>query len=132
VNVTTIIVNGIAAAAVIAAIALFLRRGRWKRREKLIGYGISLIAFGIFFGPEPSPMHPVKDFVFRLGAMGKPVVLFAGFFAVLLLVSIVLNRSICAWGCQFGVLQDLIHRDINNWVDLYVQALLLFFSVLSV
>ena len=100
-----------------AAIALFLRRGTWERREKLIGYGVSLIAFGIFFGPEPSPMHPVKDFVFRLGAMGKPVILFAGFFAVLLLVSIVLNRAICAWGCQFGVLQDLIHRIFRNKKD---------------
>ena len=101
----------------IAAVALLLRRGTWERREKIIGYSISLLAFGVFFGPEPSPMHPVKDFVFRLAAMGKPMVLFAGFFAVLLLASIVLNRSICAWGCQFGVLQDLIHRIFRNKKD---------------
>lgn len=97
--------------------AHFLRRGTWKRREKMIGYGISLFAFGIFFGPEPSPMHPVKDFVFLLGAMGKPVIIFIGFIAVLLVASVVLNRAICAWGCQFGVLQDFIHRIFRNKKD---------------
>lgn len=97
--------------------AVFLRRGNWKRREKLTMYGISLFIFGVFFGTEPSPMHPVKDFIFRLGAMGKPVVIFAVFFLVLLFVSIIVNRSICAWGCQFGVLQDFIHRLFRNKKD---------------
>ncbi len=97
--------------------AVFLRRGNWKRREKLTMYGISLFIFGVFFGTEPSPMHPVKDFIFRLGAMGKPVVLFLVFFLVLLIISIILNRSICAWGCQFGVLQDFIHRLFRNKKD---------------
>ena len=98
-------------------IAVVIRRGKWQRREKLAMYGISLFIFGIFFGPEPSPMHPVKDFIFRLGAVGKPVFLFAGFFLVLLIISIILNRSICAWGCQFGVLQDFIHRLFRNRKD---------------
>lgn len=102
---------------IIALIAIFIRRGNWKRREKLIAYGISLLIFGVFFGPEPSPMHPVKDFVYRLGAMGTPVVLFLIFFLVLLIGSIILNRSICAWGCQFGVMQDFIYRLFRNEKD---------------
>jgi polyferredoxin len=101
----------------IFVVALFLRRGTWGRREKMIGYGVSLLAFGVFFGPEPSPMHPVKDFVFRLGAMGKPVPIFLAFIAVLLVASVALNRSICAWGCQFGVFQDFIHRIFRNKKD---------------
>ena len=103
--------------AIIALIAFFMRRGNWMRREKLAAYGISLFIFGVFFGAEPSPMHPVKDFIFRLGAMGMPVVLFLIFFLVLLIVSILLNRSICAWGCQFGVLQDFVHRLFRNRKD---------------
>jgi polyferredoxin len=103
--------------AFVTIVALFLRRGNWRRREKLIGYGISSLVFGIFFGPEPSPMHPVKDFIFRLGAMGRPVVVFLVFILVLLVASVVLNRSICGWGCQFGVLQDFINRLFRNPKD---------------
>ncbi len=98
-------------------VALFLRRGKWQRREKLIGYGVSLLMFGVLFGPEPSPMHPVKDFIFRLGAAGTPVFLFLVSFLILLLASIILNRSVCAWGCQFGVLQDFVHRLFRNKKD---------------
>ncbi len=101
----------------IAAGAFLLKKRVLKFRSKLVFYGAAVLLFGVFFGPEPSPMHPVKDFIFRLGAMGTPVVLFLAFFAVLLIVSVVLNRSICAWGCHFGVFQDFIHRLFRNKKD---------------
>ena len=65
-----------------------------------------------FYSPYTCLFTPRK-----LAAPGKPVALFLAFFLVLLLASVILNRSICAWGCQFGVLQDFVHRLFRNRKD---------------
>jgi len=73
-------------------------------------YLAAVVLFGVIFGADPSPMGPVKDAIALYGAKGvvfKPrMVALAIFLGTVLLV----NKSICAWGCQFGTLQDLLFR----------------------
>jgi NAD-dependent dihydropyrimidine dehydrogenase PreA subunit len=71
---------------------------------------ISLMVFGVAMGSDPSPMGTVKDAIYLYGsakAIFPPrMVALAIFLAIVVLA----NKYICAWGCQVGVLQDLLFR----------------------
>ena len=71
---------------------------------------ISLMVFGVAMGSDPSPMGTVKDAIHLYGsakAIFPPrMIALAIFLAIVFLV----NKYICAWGCQVGVLQDLLFR----------------------
>lgn len=71
---------------------------------------ISVLLFGVIMGSDPSPMGTVKDAIHLYGASGAvfPPRMIALF--VFLLIVFLVNKYICAWGCQVGVLQDLIFR----------------------
>jgi ferredoxin len=73
-------------------------------------YGIAVVVFGIALGSDPSPMGTVKDAVVLYGArhvvFWPRAIAFGIFFAMVVLA----NKFICAWGCQFGTVQDLIFR----------------------
>jgi NAD-dependent dihydropyrimidine dehydrogenase PreA subunit len=71
----------------------------------------AVVLFGIVLGADPSPMGTVKDAVVLFGQTKVifPPRLIA--FTLMLIGGIlVANKFLCAWGCQFGTLQDLIFR----------------------
>jgi polyferredoxin len=71
---------------------------------------VSILLFGVAMGSDPSPMGTVKDAIHLYGSSGAvfPPRMIA--LTVFLLIVFAVNKYICAWGCQLGVLQDLIFR----------------------
>ena len=104
-------------ATVIFVMALLVRRGWLDRRTRKGYYLGAVVLFGVAFGSDPSPMGTVKDAIVLLakdGVVFPPrLIALAGF----LLTVILANKAICAWGCQFGVLQDLVFRLNRNRAD---------------
>jgi Pyruvate/2-oxoacid:ferredoxin oxidoreductase delta subunit len=66
--------------------------------------------FGIVLGSDPSAMGTVKDAITLYASRGVifPPRMVA--LTVFLLMVLIANKFICSWGCQAGVLQDLIFR----------------------
>ena len=86
-------------------------------RIRLFSAAAGTLLFGVVLGADPSPMGTVKDAVFLLTAhqtvfMPRIVAL------VVFLATVVLaNKFICSWGCQFGLLQELLFRFGRNAKD---------------
>ena len=80
-------------------------------------YLLAIAVFGVVLGADPSPMGTVKDAI-HLFAVSKvvfpPRMIALGVF---LLIVFLANKFICSWGCQFGVLQDMIFRLNRNAKD---------------
>ena len=87
-----------------------IRKGRITARNRKWIYMASAGIFGVILGSDPNPMGTVKDAIVLLGSKGVifPPRLIA--FGIFLLMVILANTFICSWGCQLGVLQDLIFR----------------------
>lgn len=104
----------IAWAVFLAVVFSVLRRGALRERKRRVVYAIGVLLFGVILGADPAPMGTVKDAVALYGAnrVVFPPRMIA--LAVFLLMVVIANKSICAWGCQAGALQDLgfrINRD---------------------
>jgi len=100
-------------AAMIGATVLLIRRG-FTRQLRLIWMLAGVAVFGIILGPDPNPMGTVKDAVVlyaKDGMFFPPRMIALGVFILMVFVS---NKSICGWGCQFGMLQDAIGRLPNR------------------
>jgi ferredoxin len=71
---------------------------------------ISVLIFGVIMGSDPSPMGTVKDAIHLYGSARAifPPRMVA--LAIFLIIVFLVNKYICSWGCQLGVLQDLIFR----------------------
>jgi polyferredoxin len=84
-------------------------------RKGLYLAGISI--FGIILGSDPSAMGTVKDAITLYASKGVifPPRMIA--LTVFLLMVLVANKFICSWGCQAGVLQDMIFRLNRNEKD---------------
>ncbi len=86
-------------------------------------YLTATLLFGVLLGADPSPMGTVKDAI-HLYAVEKvlfPPRLIA--LTVFLTTVFLANKFICSWGCQLGVLQDLIFRLGRNRKDTKAGAL---------
>ncbi len=71
---------------------------------------LGVFVFGVIFGIRPNPVDSVRT-VFN-GLFG-PQALVPGLLVItiiLFLLGYISNKSLCGWGCQFGLLQDLLHR----------------------
>lgn len=79
-------------------------------KNRLLFYGASALLFGVMLGADPNPMGTIKDAIalYALKGVIFPPRLIAC--AVLLTTVLLANKFICAWGCQFGALQDLLFR----------------------
>jgi polyferredoxin len=77
-------------------------------RKKLLF--ASVLIFGVVMGPDPSPMGTVKDAIHLYGSARGifPPRMIA--LTLFLAIAFLVNKYICGWGCQAGVLQDLIFR----------------------
>lgn len=94
-----------------------LRRRLITPRVRLVLLASSVAIFGIVFGPSQSPMGTVKDAV---ALYGRDQVVFLPrliAFGLFLLGVLLANKFICGWGCQFGVLQDLLFRLNRDRLD---------------
>lgn len=94
----------------LASLYLFLKKrslGPQRRKWLLL---TPVLIFGVVLGSDPSPMGTVKDAMVLFGSSGAvfPPRMIA--LTVFLLMVFAANKYICAWGCQAGVLQDLIFR----------------------
>jgi hypothetical protein len=94
--------------AFLAAVVVLMRKGQITARRRKGLLLTAVVLFGVILGSDPSPMGTVKDAIVLFGAKGVifPPRLIA--FGVFLLMVIVANKFICSWGCQLGMLQDLI------------------------
>jgi polyferredoxin len=71
---------------------------------------ISVVIFGVITGMDPSPMGTIHDAIHLYAtthAIFPPRMIAM---LVFLLIVFFVNKYICAWGCQFGTLQDLLFR----------------------
>lgn len=94
-----------------------LRLGRVTPKRRKFLYLAAVVIFGFGFASNPSPMGPLRD---TIALFANPVeVVHPRLFALLtfLLFVVIANKSICAWVCQFGVLQDLLFRLNRNPAD---------------
>lgn len=96
--------------AFLAAVFQLLRRGLVKGALRNWLYFSSALLFGVALGSDPSPMGTVKDAIVLYagsGAVFPPRLIALGVFLLLVVLA---NKFICSWGCQVGVLQDLLFR----------------------
>ena len=96
--------------AFLTTLYIFFRGRKVSQVSRKIALFISVLIFGVIMGSDPSPMGTVKDAIHLYGSSGAifPPRMIA--LLVFLLIVFVANKYICAWGCQVGVLQDLIFR----------------------
>jgi len=96
--------------AFLITIFIILRKRKISSTFRKMALFISVLIFGVIMGSDPSPMGTVKDAIHLYGSAGAvfPPRMIA--LSVFLLIVFVANKYICAWGCQVGVLQDLIFR----------------------
>lgn len=105
-------------------VVFFLLRN--KRITPKVRKGLYLgatVLFGVVLTSDPSPMGTVKDAIHLYATQGVifPPRLIA--LTVFLLTVLLANKFICSWGCQLGVLQDLIFRLGRNPKDTRSGAL---------
>lgn len=94
-----------------------IRKMKLSRAIRLILSGIPIIIFGILLGYKISPLQPVYGLLNNLIVFNiflRPEVMGIIYFGLL---SILVNKFICTWGCQLGVLQDFLFRTFRNKKD---------------
>ncbi len=73
----------------------------------LFGVGFGLL---LYPGLNPNPPSSLRTLLASIFVRGNVVPAVVGMLVVLLLVSWISNKSICGYGCQLGLFQDLLHR----------------------
>ena len=99
---------------VLAVIFLLFKKHRVSPLKRNITLLLSALIFGVALGADPSPMGTVKDAIHLFATSGAifPPRMIA--LSVFLFIVFLANKYICSWGCQIGVLQDLIFRLNQN------------------
>ncbi|MHB8845050.1 MAG: 4Fe-4S binding protein [Nitrospirota bacterium] len=96
---------------VMVAIAFrLMRRGAVTSTVRKWMYLAAVAVFGVVLGNEPSPMNTLTDTIALFGQKGIIFPPRAVVLVVFLAIVVLANKFICAWGCQFGTLQDLLFR----------------------
>lgn len=107
--------------SVLIGIFFLFRKQKVSPSKRKLTLLFSTVIFGVVLGADPSPMGTVKDAIHLFGSSGAifPPRMIA--LTVFLLIVLLANKYICSWGCQVGVLQDLIFRLNQN--DKYKQII---------
>ncbi len=98
----------------LAGIFFLFRKQKVSPSKRKLALLFSILVFGVVLGADPSPMGTVKDAIHLFatsGAIFPPRMIALTIFLLLVFLA---NKYICAWGCQVGVLQDLIFRLNQN------------------
>ncbi|MHB8773087.1 MAG: 4Fe-4S binding protein [Syntrophales bacterium] len=101
----------------LAGVFVLMRRAKVLPVRRKALYLGAIALFGIILGADPGPMGTIKDAIVLYGEKGVifPPRMVA--LTIFLLLVVVANKFICAWGCQAGTLQDLIFRLNRNGRD---------------
>jgi len=102
--------------AVVVVATILLRRRKVSSKLRLAFLIGGTLVFGFVYsfiirrGPNPNPVFAVRNLLESILVGHQIVVSFAAMLIILLLMVWLSNKSICGWGCQLGLLQDLLHR----------------------
>jgi len=97
-----------------ATILLQRRKVSSKARTSFLVGGVLL--FGFVFGflisgdLNPNPVSSLRTLLTTILVRHQLALPIVAMLVILLLMVWVSNKSICGWGCQLGLLQDLLHR----------------------
>ncbi len=100
----------------IVVATLLLRRHKVTERVRLAALVGGTLLFGVIYGVltrsdmNPNPVFSVRNLLTSVLVKHQPTPFIIGMLVILLLTVFVSNKSICGWGCQLGLLQDLLHR----------------------
>ncbi len=108
--------------ATVVAATVLLRRRKVTSRVRLAFLVGGVLIFGFAFGLlipsglNPNPVASLRTLLTNVLVRGQFVLPIAVMLVILLLTVFVSNKSICGWGCQLGLLQDLLHRvELPKW-----------------
>ncbi|HDQ72247.1 MAG TPA: 4Fe-4S binding protein [Chloroflexi bacterium] len=102
--------------AVIVGATILLRRRRVTSGVRLAFLVAGVLIFGFLFGiliPQglnPNPVASLRTLLRSALVRRQLAAPIAVMLLILLATVFVSNKSICGWGCQLGLLQDLLHR----------------------
>jgi polyferredoxin len=108
--------------AVIVLGTALLVKGKMNSRVRLAFIVGGVLVFGVVYGLltrgglNPNPVSAVRNFLAPLIAKHELLPLALVMLVILLVATWVSNKSICAWGCQIGLLQDWVYRlPLKKW-----------------
>lgn len=100
----------------IVAATILLRRRKATSKVRLAFVVGGVLVFGLAYGLltrgglNPNPVFSVRNLFMVVLVKHKLLLPVVAMLVILLLMVWVSNKSICGWGCQLGLLQDLLHR----------------------
>jgi len=105
---------------IVATILLQRRKVTSKVRLAFLIGGVLVLGFIFGFlipgGLNPNPVASLRTLLTAVLVKHQLVLPIAAMLVILLLIVWVSNKSICGWGCQLGLLQDLLHRvNLPKW-----------------
>ena len=101
---------------VVVVSAILLHRRKVSSRVRLAFLIGGVLIFGFVFGAlipgdlNPNPVASLRTLLTTALVRRQFVLPVAIMLVVLLLTVLISNKSICGWGCQLGLWQDLLHR----------------------
>ncbi len=101
---------------VVVAATILLYRRQATARVRLAFLAGGVLIFGFVFGAlvtgdlNPNPVASLRTLLTAMLVKHQFMIPIAAMLVVLLLAVFISNKSICGWGCQLGLLQDLLHR----------------------
>ena len=102
--------------AVIVAATVLLRRRKATSKVRLAFLIAGVLVFGLAYGLltrgglNPNPVFAVRNLLTVVLVKHQLLLPVAAMLLIMLVMVFVSNKSICGWGCQLGLLQDLFHR----------------------
>ena len=102
--------------AVVIVATILLRRRKATSQVRLTFLIGGVLVFGFVFGflisgdLNPNPVSSLRTLLTNVLVRHQFVLPITAMLVILLLTVWVSNKSICGWGCQLGLLQDLFHR----------------------
>ncbi|HEC34812.1 MAG TPA: 4Fe-4S binding protein [Chloroflexi bacterium] len=107
---------------VIVTATILLRRHKVTSKVRLAFIVGGVLVFGLVYGLltrgglNPNPVFSVRNLLVVVLVKHQLLLPVVAMLVILLLMVWVSNKSICGWGCQLGLLQDLLHRvNLPKW-----------------
>ena len=100
----------------VAAATFLLTRRKVTSRLRLAFIIGGVLVFGLAYGLltrgglNPNPVFSVRNLFTVVLVKHQLLIPVVAMLLILLLTVLISNKSICGWGCQLGLLQDLLHR----------------------
>ncbi|MEA3338925.1 MAG: 4Fe-4S dicluster domain-containing protein [Chloroflexota bacterium] len=100
----------------VVAATILLRRRKVTSKVRLAFLIGGALLFGFIFGflvpggLNPNPVASLRTLLTTVLVKRQFMLPVAAMLVILLLTVLLSNKSICGWGCQLGLFQDLLHR----------------------